>query len=413
MATPCPTILQLIPHLDAGGAEITTLEVTAAIVKAGGRALILSQGGRLAGRIAELGGEVMPFPAATKNPARIVANGYALARLIAREKVDLIHARSRAPAWSALIAARRARIPFVTTYHGAYSERSRLKNLYNSVMARSDIVIANSDYTAQSIRSRYDAPAARVRTIYRGVDLARFDPAMVAPERIAALRSSWRIAADARVIVHVARVTPLKGQSVVIDAARRLKAGGQLGNTVIVFAGDAQGRTGYLADLEAQITAGGLADQVRIVGHVDDVPAAFALAHAALLVSTEPEGFGRSSAEAQALCCPVILSRIGALPETVVAEPRGTDASGSCGPHASDVTPSTGWLVPPGDAAALADAMATVLALSASDRAAIGERARAFVISRFTTAELQRQTLAVYDELTGSALAAAFVRATS
>lgn len=398
MAASRPTILQLIPHLDAGGAEITTLEMTDAIVRAGGRALILSQGGRLASRITALGGEVMPFPAATKNPARIVANGYALARLIAREKVDLIHARSRAPAWSALIAARRARIPFVTTYHGAYSERSRLKNLYNSVMARSDVVIANSDYTAQSIRSRYDTPAARVRTIYRGVDLARFDPALISPDRIAALRLSWRIPDDARVIVHVARVTPLKGQSVVIEAARRLNAAGQLGNTVIVFAGDAQGRTGYLADLEAQIAAGRLADHVRIVGHVDDVPAAFALAHVALLVSTEPEGFGRSSAEAQAMRCPVILSRIGALPETVVAESI-----------ASSQTPSTGWLVPPGDAAALADAMTAALALSPADRTATGERARAFVTSRFTTTELQRQTLAVYDELTGSALADAFV----
>lgn len=407
MAATRPTILQLIPHLDAGGAEITTLEVTSAIVKAGGRALILSQGGRLTGRLTALGGEVIDFPAATKNPARIIANGYALARFIARENVDLIHARSRAPAWSALIAAQRAGIPFVTTYHGAYSERSRLKNLYNSVMARSDVVIANSDYTAQSIRSRYDTPAAQVRTIYRGVDLARYDPALVASDRIAALKASWRIPGGARVIVHVARVTPLKGQSVVIEATRRLKAAGKLGNTVIVFAGDAQGRTGYLADLEAQIAAGGLGDHVRIVGHVDDVPAAFASAHAALLVSTEPEGFGRSSAEAQAMRCPVILSRIGALPETLVADqppPRGVYASGMA---------STGWLVPPGDAAALTDALATALALSPADRAAMGERARAFVTSRFTTTELQRQTLAVYDQLIGSTLEAAFVRTAS
>lgn len=401
MTTTRPTILQLIPHLDTGGAEITTLELAAAIVKAGGRALVLSEGGRLAGRIREAGGEVLPFPAATKNPARIVANGFRLARIIGRERVSLIHARSRAPAWSALIAARRTGIPLVTTYHGAYSERTRIKNLYNSVMARSDIVIANSDYTAGSIRDRYATPAARVRTIYRGVDLSRFDPAVVAPARIAALRAAWAIPEWARVIVHVARVTPLKGQSVVIDAARRLASSGRLGDTVIVFAGDAQGRTGYLADLQAQIAAAGLAANIRFAGHVDDIPATFALAHAALLVSTEPEGFGRSSVEAQAMRCPVILSRIGALPETLISDPSPPAA------------PSTGWLVPPGDAQALADAMASALTLSPGDRAAIGDRARTFVTARFTTHELQRQTLAVYDQLAGCDLQARFLAATA
>lgn len=399
MAKDRPTILQLIPHLDAGGAEMTTLEVASAIVRAGGRALVLAQGGRLAERIVEVGGEVMTFPAATKNPARILANGLTLARIILREKVDLVHARSRAPAWSALLAARRARIPLVTTYHGAYSERGRLKNLYNSVMARSDLVIANSDYTAGLIRSRYGAPDARIRIIHRGVDLSRFDPAAVAPERLAALRHAWRIPDGARVVVHVARVTPLKGQSVVIAAARRLRETDRLGDTVIVMAGDAQGRTGYVAGLEAEIAAGELLDHVRIVGHVDDVPAAFALAHAALLVSTEPEGFGRSSAEAQAMRCPVILSRIGALPETLVAEPP------------APAPPSTGWLVPPGDAAALADALHSALALAPADRAAMGDRARAFATQRFTTQELQRRTLAVYDELIGSRLAATFMHA--
>lgn len=396
-----PTILQLIPHLDAGGAEITTLEVATAIVRAGGRALVLSEGGRLAERIRAAGGEAMDFPAASKNPARIVANGYALARIIAREGVDLIHARSRAPAWSALIAARRAKVPFVTTYHGAYSERSRAKNLYNSVMARSDIVIANSDYTARSIRSRYDAPDERIAIIPRGVDLARFDPAKVDANRIAALRDAWQVPPGAPVVLHLARVTPLKGQSVVIEAVRQLYASGRLGTAHVVFAGDAQGRTGYVTDLESRIAEAGLGGRVHLVGHVDDVPAAFAASHLALLVSTEPEGFGRSSVEAQAMCCPVILSRIGALPETAVTDPPAPRS------------PSTGWLVPPGDAAALTAALAAALALDPAERAAIGDRARAFVTGRFTTAELQRRTLAVYDRLIGSRLAECFVAARS
>ncbi len=396
MAHARPTILQLIPHLDAGGAEMTTLEVTEAIVAGGGRALVLSEGGRLEERIIRLGGEIMRFPAATKNPARVIANGYALARVIGAEGVNLIHARSRAPAWSALLAVRKTKIPFVTTYHGAYSERGRIKNFYNSVMARSDIVIANSDYTAQSIRTRYGAPDNRIRIVYRGVDLTRFDPATVSAERIAGLRAKWQIPEDVRVILHMARVTPLKGQSVVIEAARRLKVKGRLEKAVVVLAGDAQGRTGYVDALQAQIAEGGLAQNIKLVGHVDDVPAAFAMAYVGLLVSTEPEGFGRSSVEAQAMRCPVILTRIGALPETLIAEPL------------TPAAPSTGWLLPPGDASALADAIDAALALTEAERSAIGARARNFVTSRFTTRELQRQTLAVYDELVGSKLLARF-----
>lgn len=396
MAHARPTILQLIPHLDAGGAEMTTLEVTEAIVAGGGRALVLSEGGRLEERILRLGGEFMRFPAATKNPARVITNGFALARVIGAEGVNLIHARSRAPAWSALLAVRKTNIPFVTTYHGAYSERGRIKNLYNSVMARSDIVIANSDYTAQSIRTRYGAPDNRIRIVYRGVDLTRFDPATVSAERIAGLRAKWQIPEDVRVILHMARVTPLKGQSVVIEAARRLKVKGRLEKAVVVFAGDAQGRTGYVEALQAQIAEGGLAQNIKLVGHVDDVPAAFAMAYVGLLVSTEPEGFGRSSVEAQAMRCPVILTRIGALPETLIAEPL------------TPAAPSTGWLLPPGDASALADAIDAALALTEAERSAIGARARNFVTRRFTTRELQRQTLAVYDELVGSKLLARF-----
>ena len=160
MAATRPTILQIIPELDTGGAELSTVEIAQAIVEAGGRALVLSQGGRLVEDLARVGGELMLFPAATKNPVRIARNGYEIARIIKRENVDLIHARSRAPAWSALIAARRTGIPFVTTYHGAYGEKGRLKKLYNSVMARSDLIIANSHYTAGLVASRYRTPSA-------------------------------------------------------------------------------------------------------------------------------------------------------------------------------------------------------------------------------------------------------------
>ena len=382
-----PTILQIIPQLDTGGAELSAIEITEAITRAGGRALVATEGGRMASRIGEAGGEIVPFLAATKNPFRILANARALERLIREQDVDLIHARSRAPAWSALLAARRAKIPFVTTYHGAYAEKGRLKRLYNSVMARADIVIANSGYTAGLIRQRYGTPEARIRVIHRGVDLAQFRPEAVAPARVETLRQAWGVAPGQPVVLQAARLTAWKGQRVLIEAAALLRDRGQLGQAIVILAGDAQGRGGYVDMLRREAEARGLGGCVRVVGHVDDIAAAYLAAHVAVVASTEPEAFGRVATEAQALGCPVIATAIGAPPETILAAPRAATAE------------ITGWLVPPGDAPALATALAMALAFPDDAKAALGNRARSHVERHFTLEEMKRATLAVYDDL--------------
>jgi glycosyltransferase involved in cell wall biosynthesis len=394
-----PTILQIIPRLDTGGAERSVVEIADAVVRAGGRALVLAEPGRLAPEVVAAGGEIMEFPAATKNPLKMLANARAIARLIARERVDLIHARSRAPAWSALIAARRARVPFVTTYHGAYGETNAVKRYYNGVMARGDVVIANSRYTADLIAQRYGTPRGRLEAIHRGVDCRQFDPARIAPERVSALRASWGVDPVARVILHAARLTAWKGQSVLIDAAAKLKAAGQLGDAVVVAAGDAQGRHAYLQSLRAQVAQAGLQHQVRLVGHVEDMAAAYFAAHVTVVASTEPEAFGRAAIEAAAMGSPVIATAIGAPPETVLADPAvGKDAI-------------TGWLVPPGNAVALAERLAVALALDPAAQSAMAGRARAHVLAQFTVEAMQRRTLAVYDRLLGTFLERRFAAA--
>lgn len=392
------TILQIIPDLDTGGAERTTVEIAGAIVAAGGRAIVLSEGGRMEAELAATGGELVRFPAATKNPAKLIANAHAISRIIDREGVDLVHARSRAPAWSALLAARRTGRRFVTTYHGAYSEEGRAKKLYNSVMARGELVIANSHYTADLVASRYGTPAARLRVIHRGVDGDIFDPDRVEAGRVAALRAAWGISTDRRIILHAARLTNWKGQRVVVEAARLLQqASPDLArNAVFVLAGDAQGRDDYRTGLEQQIAAAGLGDRVRLVGHVSDIPAAFAASWLGVVASTEPEAFGRAATEAQIMRCPVIATDIGAPPETVMTADRaGADHQ-------------TGWLVPPSDAPALAAALAEALALDGARHAEIGERARRHVLARFSLRAMRQRTLAVYDELLGTGLAQAF-----
>ena len=389
-----PTILQIIPDLDTGGAERSAVEIAAAIVTAGGRALVASRGGRLASGLAAAGGELIPFPAATKNPLNILRNATRLSRLIKSENVVLIHARSRAPAWSALMAARQTRIPFVTTYHGAYGETGPLKRLYNSVMARSDIVIANSNYTADLIRQRYATPSARIRVIHRGLD-ASFDPALLTDARRQAIRARWGVASDARIVLQAARLTGWKGQPVLIAAAAQLHRAGRLpDDVVLVLAGSAQGRDAYATELRRSIADAGLEKRALLVGHEDDIPAAFGEAHVSVVASTEPEAFGRSAAESQAMCCPVIATRQGAPPETVLAAPEHPGAA------------ATGWLITPASAADLADALAQALAMPDDARIEMGHRARRHVMARFTLGAMQRATLAVYDELLGTRLSA-------
>jgi glycosyltransferase involved in cell wall biosynthesis len=377
------TVLQIIPRLDAGGAERTTIDVAAALVAAGARALVASEGGRLVSELQAVGGLLSPFPAATKNPLAMALNVRRLARLIREEGVDIVHARSRAPAWVALAAMRLERRPFVTTFHGAYSGRSTLKLSYNSVMARGDAVIANSQYTAEMIARLYPFARDKITVIPRGADFSKFTPDAVDPSRVARLRRTWSAEPQERIVLLAARLTGWKGQKVLVEAAKRLKDGGMTGVRYIL-AGDAQGRGAYVKELDALIEKAGLKAVVARVGHCEDMPAAFLAASVVAVPSTQPEAFGRSAVEAQAMGAPVVVSDLGAVPETVLAPPQAP---------AED---RTGWRVPPGDASALAGALAHALSLGASAREALARRGRAHVERHFSLEQMTRATLAVY-----------------
>ena len=377
------TILQVIPRLDTGGAERTTIEVAEALVAAGAKAIVVSAGGRLDGELTRAGAELIRLDnAGTKNPVALLRNAGVLSGIIRDHKVDLVHARSRAPAWSALWAARRMKKPFVTTYHGVYNAKSGLKRLYNSVMARGELVIANSEFTAAHVRQQHPTAADRIVTIPRGVDIVRFDPARITPAREAALMNGWHMAhIDADLIVLPARLTGWKGHREAIAAAALIKdRPGRPWH--MVFAGDSQGRRGYVEELAQLIASNGLDGRVSMVGHCDDMPAAFALADIVIAPSNEPEAFGRVAAEAGAMGTPVIGSSIGAQGEIIE-------------------TGRTGLIVPPLDPPALAAAMAGLLDRGPEGRRVMGEAAQARVRERFTTAALQKATLAVYDRLIG------------
>jgi glycosyltransferase involved in cell wall biosynthesis len=377
------TVLQVIPELDSGGAERTTVEMARAITAVGGKALVATSGGRLCAEIEEAGGRVILLPAASKNPLTILANGWRLAKIIRDEKVDIIHARSRAPAWSALIAARAAGAAFVTTYHGAYKAASPVKRFVNSVMTRGDLVIANSDFTAAAVRAAY-AVGDRLTVIPRGADLAQFNPRAISGDRTAALCAAWGLEENpgGLVLLLPGRLTGWKGHRIAVEAVARLNRGetGVSPAFQLIFAGDEQGRGELAGALMRDVDELGLQQMIRWVGHCDDMPAAYALADIALAPSTRPEAFGRVAVEAGAMEKVVIASDHGGARETIVAG-------------------ETGFLVEPGSAEALAAAISKAALLGREGRSAMGVRARAHVAARYSTGAMTAATLQAYQDL--------------
>jgi len=378
-----PAILQIVPSLDAGGAEQGTLDVAKAIAGAGFRALVVSEGGRMENELQRLGAELIRLPAASKNPATILANIGKLEKIIRERNVALVHARSRAPAWSAYYAARRTGIPFVTTYHGIYNAKSRFKRFYNSIMTRGDIVIANSQWTAAHIRDTYEKQPRVIAVIARGLDLDLFSPERVTKERITWMRNEWQVAPGQRVVLLPGRLTRWKGQLVFIKALAELKRENRLGPVRAVLAGDEQGRVDYVEEIRKAIADGDLKSEVLIAHHVVDMPAAYGAADLVVSASTDPEAFGRVAAEGSAMGKPVIATDHGGARETV--------RSGE-----------TGVLIPPGDVHALAEALGHLLAAPADVLAQMGEAGRAHIAARFTVARMCAHTLDVYRKLLGS-----------
>ena len=376
-----PVILQVLPSLQAGGVERGTIEIARAIVAAGGVALVASAGGRMVPQLERAGATHLALDLMTKDPLSIWLNAGRLARLIRRHRVDLVHARSRGPAWSARIASRRTGTAFVTTWHGVYREGGPLKRRYNAVMASGDRVIAISRYVAGRIAGPYRVGPDRLRTIPRGADTAAFDPEAVRGDRIHGLARQWSLPDGAAVIVLPARVTAWKGHALLLDALARLSAEDPALDWVCVLVGPSAGGRGSFGDaLLAQAGRLGLGTRLRFAGHCADMAAAYGLADIVAVPSLQPEPFGRAVVEAQAMRRVVLAAAHGAALETVE---HGV----------------TGYLFPPGDAAALASLLRLALALSAEQRDWLGANARASVLAGYTTAAMQAATLDVYDEL--------------
>lgn len=380
------TILQMTPALRDDAAGHAALDIALTLVQAGARAIVAGGEGPLVGELRAFGAEYLPMQCDSFNPLRIRANANQLQKMIAGERIDIVHAHCAPAAWSAIAATDRQPVFLVTSFSERLDADSWPMVRLRASLARGDRVIAPSSYISRAMLERYKIPTERIVVIPRAVDTATFSPAAVSGDRIAALRRAWGILPNLRIVLVPGRIAPWNGQMSVIDAARLIIGGGDR-NIAFVFAGDDRGQLRYRNALRRRAREHGIDTLTRIVGFCADMPAALAAADVVVVPPLTPPLSGRDAAEAQALGRPVIVTSVGALPENVLCPPRMRDEL------------RTGWLVRPGNAGELARAMQAALKLNVTAYEALGARARQFAEFVFSPQSVAEAMRGVYTSL--------------
>ena len=371
-----PVVMQIIPELGPGGAEQGCIDIAAELVRAGSTAIIVSNGGARVHGLTRIGATHINLPAHSKNPFVMWKNIQRLRSLIKKHNVDIVHVRSRAPAWSALFACKKTDAKYMSTCHAPYNINGKLKNFYNSAITKGERVIAISNHVANYLLENYKIDRRNIRLIHRGISLDKFHPNVVKPAQLIKISSQWRLPDGARIVMLPGRITRLKGHLILIDAMAKLKCS----DVFCVLIGSDQGRTEYREELVAAIKDKNLGGQVRIIDHCDDMPAAYMLSTVVVSASTDPEGFGRISIEAQAMGRPIIATDHGGSQETIIHN-------------------ETGWLIPIGDSDALANAIEEALNLTPEQLSVLATRSMTHIAQNFTQEIMTDKTLDVYAEL--------------
>jgi len=377
------SVLQVLPHLNSGGLVSGAIEVSEALQKSGMRSFVASEGGRREREIIRTGGKVFNFSLGSKNPLIIFLNIYKLSRIIKKYKINIIHARSRAPAWSAYFAAKKMGIPFVTTFHGTYSIQNNLKKKYNSIMVKADKVIAISSFINKHILSNYKVDQEKIVTVHRGINIEKYDYLKVSNERLIAFSKKFNIPEDSFVILLPGRITRWKGHILLIEAISKL----QRSDIICLFVGDLQGRNKYFAELNKTIDKFKLKNNFRIISNQSDMALIYKLSDVVVSASLEPEAFGiepeafgRVVAEAQAMGRPTVAVNHGGGPEIII---DGV----------------TGWLFRPGDANDLAEKINKALNLNIDDRKKMSVKAIERAKLNFNNEMMCAKKLNIYAEL--------------
>jgi glycosyltransferase involved in cell wall biosynthesis len=379
------SVLQIIPDLEVNPTARAAISIAAALGAVGARALIACAGGQMMGELQAKGGVFVPFPSRAKNPLAMALNVRRLARLINAEKIDIVHVRSRAVAWVAYGATHLMRTPFVTTFGSDCKGSNPTARRYNSVLARGDAVLAESNFAARLATNLHPPAKGKTRVVRHGLDCQVFTPDAITPARVQAARQHFKVGPHEQIVLLAARTRQDSGDKILIEAAGLLSRS-VLAGVKFIIACEKHESSALERGIDRAIATEGLQGIVYRTGYCD-MPAALLAASVVVVPATEAQAFGDAAVQAQAMGTPVIAANLAAAPEAVLAPPMVADCL------------RTGFLVKPSDAAALALAIATVLGLGATASGRLSARARKHVETCFSAEQMCDATLESYVDL--------------
>ena len=376
-------ILQVIPRLGYGGAETGCYDLAHYLSEQGWKSFIITSGGELIKYIKKEKVQLIRLPVHSKNPLMILFNSLIISIIVFFYNIDIIHARSRAPAWSCFFSSLMTRRKFVTTFHGTYNFSNRIKKFYNSIMLRSDLIIAGSNFIFNHINTNYSKylnTKKKLMVIFRGINTDYFSKKNISEAKIDKLISSWKIEKDKTTILLPGRITKWKGQEMFIEAINILSEDFYKTNFQAIILGSDQGRKVYSKKLIGLIERYQLGKKIKFFNHCREMPTAYAISDIIVSSSIEPEAFGRVSVEAQAMEKLIVASNIGGSNETIV-------------------NGKTGYLFEAGDPRELAKVLNNIMELDKEALYSIGIEGRKNISKKFDVEKMCQTTFTEYKKL--------------
>jgi len=376
-------VLQVIPKLGYGGAETGCYDIAHYLYENDCKSYIITSGGELAKFVNKSKVKLIRLPVQSKNPLIMLVNALIISLIILFFNINIVHARSRAPAWSCLLATKITRRKFVTTFHGTYNFKSKLKKFYNSVMVRSDLIIAGSNFIFSHIKENYSDylnSDKRFLVIFRGINTDYFDPSTTLESEEYNLFKSWQLEVGKKIILFPGRLTAWKGQEMFLESLNKVNT--HLGHEafIAVILGSQQGRDLYKKKLIRLVEQYRLTNQVKFIEHCKKMPLAYKICHLVVSASIEPEAFGRVSVEAQSMQKPILASNIGGSNETIINE-------------------KTGFLYEAGNSEEMSKKIIEILNLEENTLKQMGIEGRKNVISKFNVEKMCFSTYSEYKKL--------------
>ena len=376
-------VLQVIPKLGYGGAETGCYDIAHYLPENNCKSFLVTSGGELTKFIDKKKVKLIRLPVQSKNPLLILINAIILVMIILAYNITIVHARSRAPAWSCLIATKLTRRKFVTTFHGTYNFNGKLKKFYNSVMVRSDLIIAGSNFIFSHIKENYSeflTVKKKFLVIFRGINIDYFDPSTKLESNEKKILQKWGINKEKKIVLAPGRLTSWKGQELLIEAINLVKK--ELGYEAfyVVILGSDQGRDLYKKKLVRMTEQYRLTNQIKFIDHCKDMALAYQVSDIIISSSIEPEAFGRVAVEAQSMEKLIIASNIGGSNETIINE-------------------KTGFLFESGDANSLSKKIIRAITMDDASLKLIGKEGRKNIIKKFNVEKMCFSTYSEYKRL--------------